>query len=278
MDIKIWPMVSMKQLIAPLFLLLLLVACGSDDSGPNAPKGLNGLWIGETTEIISGTGTLLSTHVLFHEGTVYILRKDEAQIGSYTIINNDTSRWELASYPYTSPDDTNRFYIGTLDTQESATADALFADAQRLIVNYTKTATITREGTIRITFNKGLDKAINLVQTTGDWQTEEATLTISANGNILGNHNECQFKGSLVPLNYTLLTLNLTRNSCAEFNTSEAVFGLAFFDSDNTLHFIANNHDNLLWMRFNKPKEAALPEEETPAEGEAPTEEETPTE
>jgi hypothetical protein len=99
-------MVVLKYSLIVVFAYI--TGCGAlDDSSSSDPEELNGLWLGETEE--QGVTEVLTTSVLFYEDQVFILREDEAHIGSYEVLENDSALLDTTIFTYATPDTDNNF-------------------------------------------------------------------------------------------------------------------------------------------------------------------------
>ena len=165
----IWkPHALLAKFICVLGMTMALVACGgssdgSSDSGTTATPILTGLWIGVTEENTgtSTTPTEWVTYVLFDQDVVYVLREDEALLGTYTIEDNDLSTFTMDVYPYANPDTDNEFYVGTDDTNDLLLS-ALQATSSKYVINYNNA---TRAGRIDVNLDTAqvTDLSINTV-------------------------------------------------------------------------------------------------------------------
>ncbi len=225
---------------------MLLGCSSSSDSDAEEPAVLSGLWVGETIENIGAVSTTLESYILFFNDLVYVLRSDEAQVGTYAIEDDSHSNLILDIHPYSGPDDVNLFYVGRFNNV-NLTLDALFASSDDLVVNYNS---ITRAG--RMTLVRDIDQELDLGldRVTGEWDTTNATMNIASDGGFSGWNalTSCQWEGTLTPLTSNILTMEIERENCTQFNTLTQ--GLALVDGEGILHFIATAPPDILWMRF----------------------------
>ena len=260
--------------VALLNAILSLIACGggSDDSTststPVTPV-LTGLWIGTTEENTgsSSTPTELDTYVLFDDDLVYVLREDEALLGTYAVEDNDLSTFTMDVYPYANPDTDNEFYVGTDDTNDLVLS-ALQATSSKYVINYNNAS---RAGRIDVDLDANQVAGISIATVIGTWETTDSSMEISADGGFSGwnSSTSCQWEGNVMSLESTLLRLQIQRENCLEFNVNGANFaeGVAFIDGNGEMHFLATNASDLLWMQFTAgtpTTPAATTEEATP--------------
>jgi hypothetical protein len=217
---------------------------GSDDE--EEVVTLSGLWVGETIENIGAVSTTLESYILFFNDLVYILRSDEAQVGSYEIEDASHSNLSLDVHPYAGPDDVNQFYVGRFNNL-NLTLDALFASSTNLVVNYNS---ITRAGRMTLELDVDQQLDLGLDRVTGDWETTDATMSVASDGGFSGWNalTSCQWEGDLTPLTSNILTLEIERENCTQFNTLTQ--GVALIDGEGIMHFIATAPPDVLWMRF----------------------------
>lgn len=247
-------------------LCIFTVGCGAfDDSSSSGPPQLEGLWLGETQE--QGVTEALTTTVLFYENQVFILREDEAHLGTYNILENDNALLDTTVYSYSSPDLDNNFYVGTR-TSNRIEVDALFASTQLLFLNFDGAS---RSGSATLNLDTGRSSNMSLTRVRGTWTTPDSILYINDAGGIQGSNGAtgCQWKGKLSTLNDDFLKLSIERNLCPEFNQPVDVptGGFALIDGEGSLHFIAEQPNEFLWMKFS-PDTAAAGDaaEDVPAE------------
>lgn len=252
--------------------ITLISACGAldDSSGGSDTTGglLKGLWVGETEE--QGVGEALTTFVLFVEEKVFILREDEAQIGSYEVKENGSAALDTIIYSYATPDTDNQFYVGSR-TSNRFTMDALFASSESLFINFDGAG---RSGSITTALDSARVSNLDLSRTRGIWSTTDSILYINDEGGFQGKNSAtgCQWKGHLSSLSAGFLQLNIERKLCPEFNQSAGnpSSGFALIDGEGILHFIAEEGNEFMWMQFESDGTATAPD--TPTE--EPTEEE----
>lgn len=266
--------------------LFFLSGCGAlddsdddDDTLVSTSETLKGLWIGKTSEYAadSTTATEFDTVVMFNEQTVYILRVDEAQIGSYEIIGNGASDWSIELYPYANPDENNNFFVGVRNSDRFL-VDALFATETRLVLNYDNSA---RNGTVVLDQDLAQESNMNLERVQGEWTTTDSVMYVNQEGGFQGSIQGCQWEGSFARKTNLLLELTMVRRNCAEFNPTinRPADGLAAIDGEGNLHLMVEQDGSFLWMKF-APSTATAPtgdeETDTPAEEEDPAAEEEP--
>ncbi len=240
-----------------LALCLMLMGCSSSSSDDEeAVVTLSGLWVGETIENIGAVSTTLESYILFFNELVYILRSDEAQVGSYEIEDASHSNLTLDVHPYAGSDDINQFYVGSFNNL-NLTLDALFASSNDLVVNYNS---ITRAGRMTLELDVDQQLDLGLDRVTGEWDTTDATMNVASDGGFSGWNaaTSCQWEGTLIPLTSNILTLEIERENCTLFNTLTQ--GLALIDGEGILHFIANAPPDVLWMRFDPVAAAVVTE------------------
>ena len=254
----IWkPHALLAKFICVLGMNMALIACGgssdgSSDSGTTATRILTGLWIGVTEENTgtSTTPTEWVTYVLFDQDVVYVLREDEALLGTYTIEDNDLSTFTMDVYPYANPDTDNEFYVGTDDTNDLVLS-ALQATSSKYVINYNNA---TRAGRIDVNLDTAQVTDLSINTVIGTWETDDSSMEISADGGFSGwnSATSCQWEGNLSALSSTLLRLQIQRENCLEFNVNgvNLAEGLAFIDGNGEMHFLATNATDILWMQF----------------------------
>lgn len=230
-----------------------LSACGSEDSAAPATGAsaitFNGLWTGITEENITAI-IEVPTFLLFDQDTVYILREDEAQIGTYEVAENGLIDLDTDVYSYANPDTDNNFFIG-VDSTQNLTLSALIVTEEDMVINYN---TATRAGRSTLALDTGQTASITTSTVAGAWKTTNSTMQISSAGIFSGwdANTSCQWEGRLSSLNSTLLRLNIERENCTEFNINgtQNAEGIAFIDGDSILHFLALDNNDFLWMQF----------------------------
>jgi hypothetical protein len=246
----------------------LLTACGSESdsetTGVSNPE-FSGLWVGVTEENLGAAAspTEIPTFVLFHNDLVFLLREDEAQVGTYLIEDNDLSTFEMDVYPYASPDTDNKFYVGT-DDSNNLTLSALKATPTQFVINYNNT---TRAGRIDVDLDNNQVSGIGINNVQGEWTTTDASMIVSSDGGFSGwnSATSCQWEGNLSALTDTLLALQIQRENCTEFNITGTNFaeGMALIDGTGALHFLATNASDILWMQFTSTAQTPAQEPET---------------
>lgn len=266
--------------------LFVLSGCGalddSDDDGDDTivstSETLEGLWIGKTSEYAADatTATEFDTVVMFNEQTVYILRADEAQIGTYEIIGNGASDWSIELYPYANPDTTNNFFVGVRNN-ERFLVDALFSTETRLVLNYDN---IARNGTVVLDQDLAQESSIDLARVQGEWTTTDSVMYVNQEGGFQGSIQGCQWEGNFARKTNLLLALTMVRRNCDEFNPSSnrPAEGLATIDGEGNLHLMVQQDNSFLWMKFAASAATPTPdgEADAPAEEADPAAEENP--
>lgn len=235
-----------KFLLISLYVFIL--GCGALDSSSGGDDELTGLWLGETQE--QGVTEALTTSVLFFEEQVFILREDEAHIGSYEILESDSAMLDTTIYSYASPNTENNFYIGAR-TSNRIEVDALFASEQSLFLNFDGSS---RSGSATLALDTGRITSMNLTRVRGTWKTTDSILYVNDEGGFQGSNSAtgCQWKGQLSELDDEFLKLSIERKLCAEFNqpVDLPTDGFALIDGEGSLHFIAEQPNEFLWMKF----------------------------
>ncbi len=240
-------MVVLKYSLIVVFAYI--TGCGAlDDSSSSDPEELNGLWLGETEE--QGVTEVLTTSVLFYKDQVFILREDEAHIGSYEILENDSALLDTTIFTYAAPDTDNNFYVGAR-TSNRIEVDALFASDQSLFLNFDGS---TRSGSATLELDAGRASNMTLKRVRGTWTTTDSILYINDEGGLQGSNSAtgCQWKGKLTSFNDNFLTLSIERKLCAEFNqpVDSPTDGFALIDGEGNLHLIAQQPNEFLWTKF----------------------------
>ncbi|EAT12204.1 hypothetical protein HF888_05310 [Bermanella marisrubri] len=252
------------QYLVVLMTFLFLVACGalddSDDGSSTGTTDLDGLWIGTTSEYVGSTTTAteFDTIVLFNNQNVYLLRTDEAQIGSYEITSNGASDWDLELFPYANPDVDNNFFVGTRNADRFQ-VDGLFASDTRLVLNYDNT---NRRGTAILDLDTAQANDLNVKRVQGEWSTTDSIMYINQEGGFIGNIQGCQWEGSLSENTGSTLNVSIVRRNCSEFNpvVSRPSQGFAVLDGTGSLHFMAEQDNSFLWMKFTPSTAAPTPD------------------
>ncbi|MFT6153931.1 MAG: hypothetical protein ACJAYK_001519 [Crocinitomicaceae bacterium] len=260
-----------------MFLMLILTGCGSEDQGSDASsKKASGLWFGTTTETAAGIDNDLSTYLLFYEEDVYILREDEAQIGSYEVEENGHVAMDTQVFTFTDPDTDNNFYVGSRST-EQIIVDSLFATNTTLFANYENN---TRFGSMELTLDTAQEDNLSFSRVAGTWGTTDSVLYINDEGGFIGNGTDCQWDGDLTSASGSFATLSISRQGigCGIFTPSETsqAEGIAFIDGEGLLHFLSLYNNIFLWQRFtsqNITVPADTTDEEAAAEEEPAAEE-----
>lgn len=244
------------QAVKFLFLIAFLTCsgCGALDEDSNSSSEgavsttatLKGLWVGETEE--QGGSAAIETQVLFYQDRIFILRDDEAQIGTYTVQSSGSAHMDTEIYTYSAPDTSNEFYVGTRTSNRIA-LDALFATDRDLFMNFDGAS---RSGSITLALDAGRITNMDLTRVRGQWDTQDSVLYINDEGGLIGSALGCQWKGQLNPMNGDFLALKIERKLCDAFNqpTDSPVDGFAFIDGESNLHFIAEQPNEVLWMQF----------------------------
>jgi hypothetical protein len=245
---------------------LLLSGCGSESGGSSAAGEATGLWIGTTTETVSATETELATFLLFHKEDVYILREDEAQIGSYEVEDNGHVAMNTQVFSYDIPDTDNNFYVGDRGSSQ-ITLDSLFATETTIFANYEGSG---RSGSLDLELDTAQEDSLSFNRVTGTWGTTDSVLYINDEGGIIGNGTDCQWNGDVSRPVGSFMTLNIWRqgDGCGNFTPPETspAEGIALIDGEGTLHFLSLYNNVFLWQRFsfqgtNTTDDAAAEEE-----------------
>jgi len=250
---------GLSHALCILHLCWFVTACSSDSDDPVVPPTLSGFWSGSTTENLGTVQNNIVSYALFYEDDVYILREDEAQLGSYTIEENGHNDLLLDVHPYNNPDAVNFFFVGTYNNIKLQ-LDALLATDLDLVINY---STSTRAGSMDLVRDVDQQLELSFERTEGNWETTNATMSIEASGGFNGwnSSTSCQWEGTMSRLTNNLFSLNIGRENCLEFNVpfddTAPPNGLALIDGDGILHFIATESPRVLWMRFDPVAAAA---------------------
>lgn len=254
------------KLILLMNIFGLIIGCGalddsgsSDDSESTSAMKLIGLWIGSSEE--QGSTAEIDTQVLFLDETVFVLRDDEAHIGTYMVSSNGSATFETDLYTYNAPDTDNQFYTGSRNNTQFD-MDALFATSSDLFINYESTA---RSGSITLALDNAREDNLTLNRISGQWDTADAIMYINDEGGLQGSNSAtgCQWKGNLSTIKNDLLALRIERKLCPDFNQTvgSPVDGFALIDGEGVLHFIAQQPNQFLWMRFDSATTTTTTEE-----------------
>lgn len=233
----------------------LLCACQLPDakkSGTGTSNNisqLSGLYTGSTDFYpTGGTPTEgIVTLLLFVGDTAYLLRTDEAYVGTYAQDGLGGITLTLTPYTYTEADTDNNVYSGAAAANATALeVTAVLASNNTLVASYTATA-----GAGYMTLSLDAERASSVSKSllTGSWKTTDQVQTINAQGRFL-NYNtldSCQSNGEL-SVNGDLFDLTLTRINCTTFTGSAE--GLAFLMGSGELNYVARSSNKLLWMQF----------------------------
>lgn len=224
-------------------------ACGAlDGSSSSGPTKLTGLWLGETEE--QDVTAALTTTVVFFEEQVFVLREDEAHIGTYEALENNSALLDTTIYSYAEPDTTNNFFVGARSSNRIE-VDALFATEQNLFINFDGNG---RSGSATLALDTGRITSMSLKRVRGTWKTTDSIMYINDAGGLQGSDSAtgCQWKGKLRTLSGDFLTLSIERKLCDSFNqpVDLPTEGFAFIDGEGDLHFIAEQPNEFLWMKF----------------------------
>jgi hypothetical protein len=241
-----------------LLLVLTLAGCGSEDGTSDVEKA-TGLWLGTTSETVSAVDSELPTYLLFYQDDVYILREDEAQVGSYEIEENGHVAMDTQVFIYTEPDTDNNFYVGNRG-QEQIIIDSLFATNTTLFANYESD---TRVGSIQLELDAAQEDNLNFSKLAGTWGTADSVLYINDEGGFIGNGADCQWDGNLLGVSGSFSSINIWRQGqgCGNFTPPETspAEGIAFIDGEGSLHFISLYDNIFLWQRFTSQSTAITP-------------------
>ena len=95
---------------------------------------------------------------------------------------------------------------------------------------------------------------MSLKRVRGTWKTTDSIMYINDAGGLQGSDSAtgCQWKGKLRTLSGDFLTLSIERKLCDSFNqpVDLPTEGFAFIDGEGDLHFIAEQPNEFLWMKF----------------------------
>lgn len=238
-----------------------ITGCGAlDGSSSSGPTELKGLWLGETEE--QDVTEALTTTVIFFKEQVFVLREDEAHIGTYEALDNNSALLDTTIFTYAAPDTDNNFYVGTRSSNRIE-VDALFATEQSLFINFDGNG---RSGSAILELDTGRINSMTLKRVRGTWKTTDSILYINDAGGLQGSNSAtgCQWKGKLTTLSDSFLKLSIERKLCASFNQSvdSPTDGFALIDGEGNLHFVAEQPNEFMWMRF-EPDTTATVDTET---------------
>ena len=254
------------------YFLIAVIACSTgcgalDDSSSSGPAQLKGLWLGETQE--QDVTEALTTTVVFFEEQVFILREDEAHIGTYEALENYSALLDTIIYSYADPDTTNNFYVGARSSNRIE-VDALFASEQSLFINFDGNG---RSGSATLELDTGRISSMSLKQVRGTWTTTDSVMYINDAGGLQGSDSAtgCQWKGKLQAFNGDFLKLFIERKLCDSFNQPVDIptEGFALIDGEGNLHFMAEQPNEFLWMKFEPDTTATAADGDEAAEEEA---------
>lgn len=210
---------------------------------------LSGLYSG-TTDFYPNTGVAtegIVTLLLFVEDTVYLLRTDEAYVGTYTQDGLGGIQLTMTPYTYGNADTTNNVYSGSAPANAVAQEfTAVLTSGQGLVASYTSTL---GSGYLDLTLDTDRAGSVTLAAIEGSWKTTDQVQDINASGRFL-NYNtadSCQTDGQLTS-NGALYDLSLTRINCVDMAGDAE--GLGFLLGTGELNYVARSSNNLLWMQF----------------------------
>ncbi len=273
-------------ILVATFWLNMLSACGAlDESSSSAPDGqLSGLWLGTTTQVSGTASEELTTAVIFDQFNVYVLREDQIMFGQYQLQENKSTSWDfdMTIYPYAESniDTDNQFYVGT-ESGDLLELSGIRTINDELRLNYVLEN--NQGGSIFATLDAGQATDISQRQLTGPWQTTDALMDITASSVHLAEFSgyntatSCQWEGTLNRYTSLLLKLSIKRENCSAFNQGiREAEGLALIDGNGTLHFVAQDNLDVLWMQFSASTTTPPADdgEEEPAEEDPAAEEE----
>ncbi len=249
---------------------LLMAGCAGEDkksnnSNPTTDPGpqpiiLSGLWVGEVEEQVgSATATLVPSHLLFHQSRVYILRTDEAQSGTYELIEEGHIRLDTDVYDYAAPDDDNLFYIGS-DNGANLDLAALLVGDNQLVASYHTSA---RAGLLNLQLDTEQEDNLTFKALAGQWDTTDSETFFDSKGYYLGFDatTSCRWEGQASIVTASIMAITMLRENCDEFNGDSQ--GLALIDGDGSLHFVSEKSNAILWMRFEPATGTTTPDTET---------------
>lgn len=234
-----------------VFLIGLLCACqlpntkkSGTSSGENVTL-LSGLYSG-TTDFYPTSGAAIegiTTLLLFVGDTAYLLRSDEAYVGTYSQDGLGGITLTMTPYTYSETDTDNNVYIGAAAANASAQEiTAVLASNNTLVASYTASA-----GSGSLDSDRASSVSLSAIE--GSWKSTDQVQTINAQGRFL-NYNtldSCQTNGEL-SLNGDLFDLNISRINCTAFTGASE--GLGFLTGTGELNYVARSSNNLLWMQF----------------------------
>lgn len=210
---------------------------------------LSGLYSG-TTDFYPSAGVAtegIVTLLLFVEDTAYLLRTDEAYVGTYTQDGLGGIKLTMTPYTYGNADTTNNVYSGTAAANAVAQEfTAVLTSGQGLVASYTSTL---GAGYLDLSLDTDRAGSVTLAAIEGSWKSTDQVQDINANGRFL-NYNtadSCQTDGQLIS-NGALYDLNMTRINCVDMAGDAE--GLGFLLGTGELNYVARSSNNLLWMQF----------------------------
>ncbi|MCP5326800.1 MAG: hypothetical protein H7A09_10820 [Oceanospirillaceae bacterium] len=241
-----------------LFLVLLfglISACQLPDTKKSGTSSgdsvslLSGLYSG-TTDFYPTSGAAtegITTLLLFVGDTAYLLRTDEAYVGTYSQDGLGGITLTMTPYTYSETDTDNNVYIGAAAANASAQEiTAVLASNNTLVASYTATA---GSGYITLTLDTDRASSVSLSVIEGSWKTTDQVQTINAQGRFLNYNtlNSCQTDGQL-SVNGDLFNLSMNRINCTAFTGASE--GLGFLMGTGELNYVARSSNKLLWMQF----------------------------
>lgn len=256
----------LKTLCVLLALALTVGCLPKEKDDDNDMSTLNGFWDGgfEQTETL---------RILIYNGDVYGLDEDKAIFGSVTGPKNEEIDLSLTAYPFAYEDAANFEFVSDR-TSTTYSVNGLLATTFLIVGDY---ETSSREyGALELTNDETYNSRSSLESLAGKWTTTDLELNITSSGRFLGVNNgtdkNCSFKGTIDLINseHSLMSLNLTRKNCDDFNGDSA--GFVAINAEGELELYSKMANKLLFMTFQPP--AATNE----TGGGAETDTETPTE
>lgn len=240
--------------------LFLLSAClpeEKEDSNPVNSRGievddaslaLNGFWIGGFNQ----TETL---KLLIYNGDVFGIDADKAFFGTVDSSSESAFQFLLLGYSLSYQDDANDEYASD-GSAITYTIDGRLFNFSELEIAASFDTNDALFGEFNVTNDDSYSNNSSLSGLVGMWTTAKYQLRIDRDGGFIildTSDSGCVSNGRISLLDNTnsLMTLNISRDKCEEFNGNAT--GYAAINLDGELEFYSKLGGSLLFMTFTAP-------------------------